>query len=185
MAKILKNLDSDRLSYRAFMLTDAPRIHELLQEKEIIDNTLTIPYPYEKGMAEQWIATHEERLALNDYIYAVILKENNALIGTIGLLVTEECNHGCLGYWVGKPYWGKGYGTEMLARIIQFGFEDLKLHRIYGEHFDHNIASSRVMEKNGMVQEGMLREHKVKYGQFVNTNIRGILITEWKRLGHK
>ncbi|MBS0287492.1 MAG: GNAT family N-acetyltransferase [Proteobacteria bacterium] len=181
MTSTLINLESNRLTFRAFKLSDASRVYELLQEKEIIDNTLSIPYPYEKGMAEEWIATHDASLKQNDYIYAVVLKETDLLIGTIGLLVSAEFNHGCLGYWLGKPYWGQGYGTEMLSRIIEFGFEDLKLHRIYGEHFDNNSASARVMEKNGMVQEGKLREHKLKYGKFVNTNIRGILASEWQK----
>lgn len=180
MTKLFKDLTSERLLYRAFKMSDAASIHALLQEKEICDNTLSIPYPYENGMAEEWISTHKDRLELGDYKYAVILKENNSLIGAIEIVVTEDFMHGCLGYWLGKPYWGRGYGTEMLARIIKFGFEDLNLHRIYGEHFDNNIASARVMEKNGMVQEGKLREHKIKDGKFVNSNIKGILVSEWK-----
>ncbi|MCS5711896.1 GNAT family N-acetyltransferase [Candidatus Berkiella aquae] len=181
MKKTLNSLESNQLLYRAFEMSDASRIFELLQEKEIVDNTLSIPYPYQKGMAEEWISTHQTQLALNDYKYAVILKEANLLIGAIEIVVTEDFNHGCLGYWLGIPYWGKGYGTEMVARIIQFGFEDLKLHRIYSEHFDSNIRSARVMEKNGMIQEGILREHKIKDGKFVNSNIKGILTTEWQK----
>lgn len=180
MLKKLNNLESSRLKYRAFTISDASSIHVLLQEKEIIDNTISIPYPYLQGMAEEWIGTHQAQLELNDYKYAIILKESNSLIGAIELVVTEEFKHGCLGYWLGKPYWRKGYGTEMLSRIIQFGFEDLMLHRIFGEYFDHNIASGRIMEKNGMVYEGKLREHKIKDGKFINSNIRGILDSEWK-----
>lgn len=184
MPKSLKVLQSNRLTYRAFSITDAARIHELLQDKEIIENTISIPYPYQEGMAEEWISTHQDRLELNDYKYAVILKETNTLIGAIEIVVTEEFKHGCLGYWLGKSYWHKGYGTEMLARIIQFGFEDLDLHRIYGEHFDYNIASARVMEKNEMIQEGKLREHKMKWRKFVNSNIKGILKSEWLQKKH-
>ena len=179
MTQSLKNLESNRLLFRAFTVSDAPRIHELLQEKAIIDNTLSIPYPYKNGMAEEWISTHQDQLAFGDYKYAIVLKKTNALIGAIEIVVTEEFKHGCLGYWIGKPYWGKGYGTEMLARILQFGFDDLNLHRIYAEHFDNNIASARVMEKNGMIPEGILREHKIKDGEFINSNIKGILVSEW------
>lgn len=180
MIKTLKELTSDRLLYRGFKMSDAPIIHAFLQEKEIIDNTISIPYPYQKGMAEAWISTHQAQLELNDYKYAVVLKETDSLIGAIEIVVNETFKHGCLGYWLGKPYWGQGYGTEMLARIIQFGFEDLNLHRLYADHFDHNIASGRIMEKNGMIQEGRLREHKIKNGKFVSANVKGILLSEWK-----
>lgn len=180
MSKVQTPLESKRLIYRAFTLSDAPRVYELLQDKDIIDNTISIPYPYLKGMAEEWISSHPKELAANHYIYAVLLKESNSLIGALLIEVTEAFKHGYLGYWIGKPYWGTGYGTEMVARINQFGFEELGLHRIYGEHFDFNIASGRVMEKNGMKQEGILREHKLKNGIFVNSHIKGILAQEWK-----
>ncbi len=177
---LLKSFESSRLFYRPFEKPDAKAIHTFLQDKDIADNTLTIPYPYEAGMAEEWISTHEERFEQGDYVYAVILKNEKQLIGAIDFIVDEEYQHANVGYWLGKPYWGKGYGTEMLSRMIQFGFEDLNLHRIYGEYFDFNLASSRIMEKNGMRYEGRLRDHKLKGGQFLSANVRGILKDEWK-----
>lgn len=177
--KSLQEIESKRLFYRAFEMNDAKQICALLQEKEIIDNTLSIPFPYDQGMAEEWISTHKERYEHGEYKYAVVLKEDNSLIGTIELIIENEFQRAVVGYWLGKPYWKNGYATEMLARIIQFGFEKLNLNRIYGEYFDHNLASSRVMEKNDMIYEGRLREHKIKSGKFLSTNIRGILKSEW------
>lgn len=132
-------------------------------------------------MAEEWILSHPESFKHGEYKYAVILKEENVLIGAIELIVVKKFKHANLGYWLGKPYWGKGYGTEMVARMIQYGFEELNLHRIFGEHFDSNFASKRVMQKNGMIHEGTLREHKFKEGKFLNANINGILRSEWKK----
>ncbi len=175
----LIKLESQRLHFRPFTLKDAPSVHHFLQEKEIADNTLSIPYPYLEGMAQEWIKAHPAHLALGEYKFAVILKENNALIGAIEIAVTEEFFHGGLGYWIGKPFWGRGYGTEAVARIIQYGFEDLGLHRIFANHFTFNKTSSRIMVKNRMQQEGTLREHIYKNGTFHDIEMKAILKSEW------
>jgi len=180
MIKKLKTLESKRLLFRSFNLADSQLIYQFLQEKEIADNTISIPYPYLEGMAEAWIGTHQQQLAIGDYKYAVVLKDTSEFIGAIEIFVVEEFHHGILGYWLAKPFWGKGYGTEAVARIIQFGFEDLKLHKIIGEHFKYNHRSGRVMEKNGMQQEGRMREHKIKWGNFVDVDVKAILRSEWE-----
>jgi ribosomal-protein-alanine N-acetyltransferase len=176
----VKTFDSHRLLFRPFQYHDADLIYTYLQEKEIIDNTLSIPYPYEKGMAQEWISMHEQQQHLGDFKFAVVLKAENILIGAIEIVVNNDFQHGVLGYWLAKPYWNQGYATEALGRIIQFGFEDLDLHKIVGEHFDTNPSSGRVMEKNGMQLEGKLRQHKMKWGEFVNIDMRGILKPDWK-----
>lgn len=175
----MKTFESPRLRFRPFHFEDAELIHTYLQEKEIIANTISIPYPYEKGMAEEWISTHEQLEKLGDYKFAIDLKSENKLIGAIEIVVVEEFQHGILGYWLAKPYWNQGYGTEALARVIQFGFEQLGLNKVVGEHFDTNMASGRIMEKNGMQFEGRLRQHKMKWGHFMNVDMRGILKSEW------
>lgn len=177
----MKILESTRLLFRPFQSQDAELIYTYLQEKEIIDNTISIPYPYEKGMAEGWMATHEEQRKHGDYKFAIVLRDENTLIGAIEIVVVEEFQHGILGYWLAKPYWNKGYGTEAVARIIQFGFEDLGLHKVVGEYFDTNPRSERVMEKNAMQLEGKLRQHKMKWDRFVNVDMRGILKSEWRK----
>lgn len=175
----MKSFESLRLIFRPFQLQDAELIHAYLQEKEIIDNTISIPYPYQKGMAEQWIATHNEQQKLGDYKFAIVEKNENKLIGAIEIVVVEEFHHGVLGYWIAKPYWNNGYGTEAVASIIKFGFEELGLNKIIGEHFDTNMRSQRIMEKNGMQLEAKLREHKMKWDKFVNVEMRAILKSEW------
>lgn len=177
----MKTFESPRLLFRPFHYHDAELIYTYLQEKEIIDNTLDIPFPYEKGMAQEWISTHEKQQHLGNFIFAIVLKGEDRLIGAIEMTVVEEFQHGILGYWLAKPYWNKGYATEALGRIIQFGFEELGLHKIVGEHFETNPSSGRVMEKNGMQLEGKLREHKIKWGKFINMDIRGILRSEWNK----
>jgi ribosomal-protein-alanine N-acetyltransferase len=67
-------------------------------------------------------------------------------------------------YWIGVPYWGKGYATEAAREAVRYAFEDLGLHRLYAAHFGSNPASGKVMRKIRMSYEGTLRGHHKMWG---------------------
>ena len=85
-----------------------------------------------------------------------------------------------LGYWVGVPYWGRGYATEAAREMLRHGFEDLKLNRIFAGVFGGNVASSNVLRKIGMQHEGTARQHFLKWGQFLDNECYGIIASDWK-----
>ncbi len=88
--------------------------------------------------------------------------------------------HAELGYWIGVSYWGNGYATEAAREMVRYGFQDLKLHRIFASHFKHNPASGRILVKLGMRYEGCQHEHYRKWDQFVDSELYGILRREWQ-----
>lgn len=90
-------------------------------------------------------------------------RETGDLVGIVSLHIQRVHDRAELGYWIGKPYWMRGYATEAARALIGFGFRDLGLHRIFAHHFARNPASGRVMEKAGMKCEG-LRRGAVKKG---------------------
>lgn len=169
-----------RLLLRRFTPADAPEVQRLAGDKLIAATTLEIPHPYENGMAEQWISTHlkeiEEGKLSN---FAITLKETGQLIGAMGLHINARFNRAELGYWVGMPYWNKGYCTEAARAVLKYGFEDLKLHRIFAHYFSNNPASGKVMEKIGMRYEGHLREHVCKGGQYYDLIMYAVLASEF------
>ncbi|MDO5784904.1 MAG: GNAT family N-acetyltransferase [Eubacteriales bacterium] len=89
--------------------------------------------------------------------YAVCLKEDNKAIGSIGLMIGKESNltlsdaEAEIGYWIGVPFWGQGLIPEAAKALIQYGFADLGLEKIWCAYFDGNIKSKRVQEKCGFV----------------------------------
>ena len=85
-----------------------------------------------------------------------------------------------LGYWIAVDCWNRGYATEASRRIIDFGFESLGLHRIEAHHFLRNPASGRVMQKMGMQQEGVVRDHVVKWDRYESLVVYSILEPEWR-----
>jgi ribosomal-protein-alanine N-acetyltransferase len=169
-------IKSERLLLRPFVLSDAKRVQFLAGNKAIASTTLHIPHPYEDGMAEEWIGTHQEGFEKGElFNFAIELWASKELIGAIGLVVNDEHAHAELGYWIGEPYWNQGYCTEAAFEVLRYGFEEIGLNRIYAMHLSRNPASGRVMEKVGMLHEGCRRQHFQKWGIFEDVEFYGII----------
>jgi RimJ/RimL family protein N-acetyltransferase len=160
----LPTLRTPRLVLRPFSAGDAADVRRLAGERDIAATTLTVPHPYPEGAAEEWIVAHAGRVTRGEAaVFAVTLADTGALVGAIGLEIQAEHSRGELGYWVGKPYWGRGYATEAGRAVVRFAFQELGLSRVFACHFKVNAASGRVMEKLGMRREGKFRRHLVKW----------------------
>ena len=172
-------LDSPRPILRPLDAGDAAAVQRLAGDQLIADTTLNIPHPYEDGMAESWIAGHEERLRDGHFVFAIALRASNELIGTIGLQIEPTSKKAELGYWVGVPYWNEGYATEAAGRLVEYAFEELSLNRVAACHFARNPASGRVMQKIGMAHEGTVREGELKGDTFEDLELYAILRSDW------
>jgi RimJ/RimL family protein N-acetyltransferase len=169
-------LTTERLILRPPDLADAPAIQRLAGAREVALNTLRIPHPYPDGAAEAWITRPRTDQEIN---FMITLRDTGEVAGGMGLIVIRDYARAEIGYWIGVPYWNRGYATESGRAVVRYGFEELSLNRIYAEHFTRNAASGRVMEKIGMRHEGSLRQHLVKWGETIDVEIYGILRQEW------
>jgi ribosomal-protein-alanine N-acetyltransferase len=166
---LLPMLHTPRLLLRAFAPADVPHLVALAGNYEVARNTLNIPHPYGEADARRWVQFTQDNLTQQTgYAFAVELKATGDFIGGIGLTVDRRFDRAEAGYWLGQPYWGQGLMSEALAALLQFGFEELALNKIYATHIAGNPASGRVMLKNGMVKEGELVQHTRRDGQFHN-----------------
>ncbi len=173
-------LATERLSLRGFHAADAHDIQKLAGSYAVAEMTLNIPHPYSDGMAESWMAGHQLDFESGaGVVFAMIDSQSRNLIGAVGLRVTKRFSRAELGYWVGKPYWGKGYATEASEALIRYGFKEMQLNKICATHMTRNPASGRVMQKIGMEQEGILKQHALKWDQFVDMVAYGLLATTW------
>lgn len=171
-------LETDRLVLRGFNLNDAGRVQTLAGDRDIAATTSRIPHPYPDGEAERWIVTHPKSFADGSGVsLAITRRDDGLLIGAIGLEIHLQHQRAEVGYWIGREYWGNGYATEALRAVLDYGFS-LGLQRIWAEHFAHNPASGRVLQKAGMRHEGTLRHHMMKWGQPVDCEVYGVLATD-------
>jgi RimJ/RimL family protein N-acetyltransferase len=124
-------IETERLLLRPFTLADALVVQRLAGDRDIASTTLNIPHPYEDGMAEEWISTHQEKFERGEeVIFAIVLRNDGGLIGAIGLVINQQHESAELGYWIGKPCWGNGYCTEAAKAALHYGSTVLGLNRI-------------------------------------------------------
>lgn len=173
-------LETNRLLLRPFQLTDAANVQRLAGSRVIADTTLNIPHPYEDEMAEQWISSQQQKFDAGELAaLAITLKSDGSLVGAVGLRIDRPFARANLGYWIGEPFWSLGYCTEAAKRIVDYGFSELKLIRIHAEHLKRNPASGRVLQKLGMFEEGVARQHIKKWDKFEDLVLYGLLHSEW------
>jgi ribosomal-protein-alanine N-acetyltransferase len=176
-----QELRTARLLLRSFEREDVPAIVRFAGANEIAATTVNIPHPYAEDDAHSFVAKAiEDFRAGRSVSFAISISPGRELCGAVGLHIAEAHRHAELGYWIGVPFWGRGYATEAANAAVAFGFETLCLHRIYAHHFAGNTASQHVLEKIGMRHEGRSRHHIQKWNQFIDTENYGLLAEEFR-----
>lgn len=151
-------LQDETLLMRPLESDDVEDILALATAKEITDNTF-VPSPYPPDAAHEFIRTRRELWRKDEaYVFAIVEKSSACFAGCMGIHLVQDHFRAEAGYWIGKPFWGRGLATAALQLLIRLGFERLKLNRIEAGHFESNIASGRVMQKANMRFEGVRRQ---------------------------
>lgn len=174
-------LRTRRLLLRPFTVSDAGDVQRLAGDAAVADTTLRIPHPYPDGLAQQWIWQLWGRAQAGQCVtFAIVVTEGGTLAGSISLEIDRACDRAELGYWIGKPFWNRGYCTEAARAVLAYGFGELALNRIFAHHFRRNPASGRVMEKIGMIREGVAREHAKKGDEYEDLVVYAMLKRDWR-----
>lgn len=172
-------IGTKRLRLRPFQTTDAEAVHRLAGSQDVAAGTF-LPHPMDRQAAHDWITDRvKDQAAGTGVTFAITLAQSAEVIGSIGMELVPAHEQGRLSYWLGRDYWNRGYGTEAVAALVEYGFNSLKLHRIYAPHFHTNPASGRVLQKVGMTHEGRLREHYLRFGQRIDVELYGLLRQEF------
>ena len=177
-----KNLETERLLLRRVSYDDVNEIMELRGNPETMKY---IPRPLvtnaDEGLAH--IKMIDDKIEANEGInWAITIKGNPKLIGVIGHYRIQPENHRCeIGYMILPQYNGQGYVTEAVKAVLQYGFDDLQMHSIEGVIDPDNIASEKVLLKNGFVKEAHILENELWDGKFWDTVIYSLLKRNFKR----
>ena len=153
----------EKLVLREFRDSDSLRLAELCNNKKIHDNLRDlIPFPYSEKDAEYFINSCRNE---NPKV-SLAVEYDGELTGVIGLAIQTDIYRlsAEIGYWIGEPFWGKGIATRAVELMVEYGFSQLGLIRIYSGVFDYNIASQRVMQKAGFQLEGIFKNSVYKNG---------------------
>jgi len=149
---------------------DRNRYVELLNDEEIYKNTLRIPYPYTLEDADWWLKKVEKLKEERKVEASFSIREKNIMIGGIGFQDYRKGDKVVeIGYWLASAYWSKGIMTAVIDKITYFGFKKYKIEKIIAHIFAFNIASGRVLEKNGFEYERKIKNHYKKDGKLIDS----------------
>lgn len=178
------HIETDRLILEKFQLNDTQKVFDhWLSDERVADNRINAAHKTISETLERVnkIVTGYES---KEFCYwAIKLKDSGELIGEIDLYdfdkVTENCE---VSYSLGYEWWNRGYGTEALRAIVEFGFRKMNLHKISAAHNTDNPASGRLMSKAGMAQEGIIRDMiRNSKNQYKDCAVYGILQDEYNK----
>lgn len=177
-----QNLETERLLLRRLDENDADEVLALRGNAEIMKY---IPRPLAKSKEDalEHIAMIEDKIVNNTGInWGITIKGNPKIIGIIGHYRIKPENHRAeIGYMSFPETNGKGYMSEAIKAVLAYGFEQMELHSIEAIIDPANIASERVLQKNGFVKEAHLLENELWEGKFLDTVIYSLLRRNFKK----
>lgn len=170
---------------RRLQLGDAPSITKYCQDPLISHMTVRIPFPYFLKDAEWFMNDSIEKWNKGkSFNFGIVIDDE--VVGICGLNdVDEKHRHAELGYWIGKPFRGKGIMSKTAKAVVKFGFEELKLHRLDAWHMEENEGSKSIIKKLGFTHEGIRREGHFKDGTWKNSVMYGLLEQEYNNNNNK
>lgn len=174
----ISELETPRLYLRQFRMDDLNDLSIIRSDPDVMRLIGTGEpqlKPGVKDVLDEMLASWKQR---GFGRWAVILKEEDKLVGWCGLTLLEETPEIQIGYGIAKPYWARGFSTEAALASLRYGFETMKIDRIVGVAMAENIASRRVMEKIGMRYEkvghwygGELECYAISRSEFLNLSL--------------
>lgn len=176
-------IETERLLIREFTLDDFDAVHRYASNSNVV--RFMTWGPNTDTETKQFLQSKLQAQILKPRVsYDLAITLEGVLIGGGGLTIHDQkSGEAELGYCFDEPYWGNGLGTEFASAMIRYGFEELDLHKIIAKCDPENQGSYRIMEKNGMIREGHLRENQRIRGKYRDTLIYGILRGEWESTG--
>lgn len=170
-------LTTERLLLREMTLSDSPAVQRLRSNKDVM-KYINRPLTLTVEDAQKWIGVIIDALQKAEGItWCICLKEAPLEhVGNIGLWRIEKENYRAeIGYMLEPRLQGQGIMYEAIQKVVDYGFREMKLHSIEGQIDPGNIASGKLLEKAGFVQEAYFKENYYLRGRFADTAVFSIL----------
>lgn len=174
--------ETERLKIRLFKEDDVDDLYEYCSDEEVTKYLSFETYNNKQQAIDRinYCMGLYQRLD-KEITLAIEYKEEGKVIGNIDFIRwNEKDKEAEIGYILNRKYWNKGFMTEALKPLLRFGFENMELNRIEIRCDERNVASARVIEKNGLTYEGTWRQKKIIKGEFVSLRYYSMLREEYK-----
>jgi RimJ/RimL family protein N-acetyltransferase len=173
-------LETNRLIIRDFIPEDLEDVHIYASDPLVVEHMIWGPNSKEDTQSFiDRVIEMQKQVPRQDFELAVVIKASNRLAGGCGIHLCGQ-SQGEIGYCFNPLFWGNGFATEAARALVEFGFREHGLHRIYATCRPDNIGSAKVMKNIGMIYEGHIRGHMFHKGKWHDSYQYSILENEYK-----
>ena len=172
------NLRTKRLLLRPFAPDDVNDVFSYASDPEW-SRFLPVPIPYTREDAQDFVEGNTNSNWERNAMFAI--EFNGVVVGGIDLRIDSPNEMAMVGYGIARAHWNQGLMTEAVQAVVDWGFREFGLAKIWTFADVDNVASWRVMEKIGMTREETLRSHGVLRGVRQDFHYYGVLRHEWER----
>lgn len=179
----IPTLETERCILRPFTPEDAPAFFEIMRHEQVtryIGQKPMTSVDEAAGRLQRYDRVFDQQEGI---VWAVVLRETDQLIGNVLLWNLIPAHYRAeVGYTLSPAWWGKGLMTEVVTRVLDFGFDTMRLHSIEAQTDPDNAASRRVLEKLGFVLEAHYHEnyYDITRERFTDTTVFSLLVQNWK-----
>jgi len=174
-------LEGKSVYLRPAEMSDLDLFVELKADFSSLEMLATKLSPISPDAVNIWLKKSSE--SFEPTKFTILDKDSSEKVGYIGF---ENINfvegHSGFGFFIRSSFRGKGFGSEALRLILEYGFLHLRLRRIYTEILETNIASQKVVKNLGFIEEGRLRKQAYRNGNYIDVLVFGIISDEFKRV---
>ena len=176
----IPTLQTERIVLRKLSMDDTDDMYEYACRSDVTEFLTWSPHP-DKAHTFDNLSYLQKRYKTGDFFdWAIVCRDTEKMIGTCGFTRFDFANNSAeIGYVINPEFKGNGIATEVVGRVIRFGFENLDLNRIECRFITENNASRRVMEKNRMTFEGVRREGMLIKGTYRDIGVCSILRSDF------
>jgi ribosomal-protein-alanine N-acetyltransferase len=177
------NIETKNLILESFTIQDAEELFKIRSDNRVtkyLDRNNHKTVEESKTMIQGIIQSYKDKTGIN-----WIIREKGSLkvVGYIGFWsLIKENVRAEIGYALKPEYWGKGYMSEALFKVIEYGFKEFELHSIVGNVNPENKSSIKILEKFGFKKEAYFREDYLFNGKFLDSEIYCLLETDFSQI---
>jgi len=183
-ARKIPTLETQRLRLRELAISDAPAFLDIHSDEETLQYWSNEPVS-KLSEAEAIVQKNLDWVDTGTCLFWAIEElKSGKVIGSCTLFSIDGQNQRAeVGYILNRDYWGGGLASEALQAMIEFGFDQMELHRLEADTDPRNAASIALLEKFGFVKEGFFRERWRVHGQWLDSDMLGLLKSDYARRG--
>lgn len=172
------DLETARLELTPYRVEDAAWLMALIDSHDVVRWT-GLPFPFDEDTATKWIERTLDGFRDGTRTgWAVRLRETGEPVGGGSVRLNARMPIATIGFWLGRPYWGRGLGGELARTLTDWSFDELGARRVDADCVAENVASQRILERCGFELEGRQREGFERDGAIHDLLLFGALRSE-------